>query len=229
MRTRRTHAFTLVELLVILLAVGVLIWLLRPALNNYREKHNRVECANNLRQLGIALLAYASDHNGHFPTAADNNVDYTNAYWYTALLARQYARHEVFQCPSDRMPRQVVGIPRSYAIRADDNLRSYEPHAVFWIQGSRTNCTLLKPAETILVGEKVDSMATLERHSWVESISSPIAGQETVRPQSMHVPGDRFQSNYLFMDGHVAWLEKFDPRNWPNCPTNFTPVNQPCP
>ncbi len=213
----------------ILLIAGILFWSLLPMLNSAREKKNRGLCANNLRQIGIAMLAYASDHDGYFPTSADNAGDRTNAYWFTALLKGRYCGESVFRCPSDVVSRNTPGRPRSYAIRADDNFRSYNPGAVFWIQGSRTNCPLLRASETILVGEKVDPMSTLEPFSWVEAIKSPAASQEAVRPRAVHVPGAPFVGNYLFMDGRVAWIETVDPRQWPNCPTNYSAAHQPCP
>src|SRR6266404_4497759 len=128
MQTAQHHsrfAFTLVELLVILAILGVVVWLLLPMLNNAREKDNRIGCASNLRQIGIALLAYASDHEGHLPTADDNNVNNAPAYWYTVLTKNNYTSRNVFQCPTDKVPRTVPFEPRSYAIRIDDNLRSY--------------------------------------------------------------------------------------------------------
>ncbi|MBX6314047.1 MAG: DUF1559 domain-containing protein [Isosphaeraceae bacterium] len=65
-RRRRRHAFTLVECLVAVAVVALLIALLVPAVQMAREAGRRAQCANNLRQFGLALANYASTV-GSFP------------------------------------------------------------------------------------------------------------------------------------------------------------------
>ena len=80
--TLAREGFTLVELLVVIAIIGTLVGLLLPAVQNARESARRTHCGSNLRQVGLALLAF-HDAKRSFPPAFTAASDPGNVNWRT--------------------------------------------------------------------------------------------------------------------------------------------------
>ena len=70
---RRTKAFTLVELMVVIGIIGLLLAILVPALNKARETANRAVCMSNLGSINKALLVYKSENDNQYPLAVQRD------------------------------------------------------------------------------------------------------------------------------------------------------------
>ena len=102
----KARGFTLIELLVVIAIIGVLIGLLLPAVQAAREAARRIQCTNNMKQMGLALQNY-HDVNSAFPPAAQGGLYsvYLNYTGYSFLLPyiEQGAAYNAFNFSLNQM------------------------------------------------------------------------------------------------------------------------------
>lgn len=110
-------AFTLVELLVVVVILGVLMALLLPTLGRAKEAGRSTACLGNLRQIGIALQLYVQDFQNRLPEMRDRLLD-TNPpspsnheATIDVVLSNYLGNVQVLKCPSDF--RRIFELTRS--------------------------------------------------------------------------------------------------------------------
>lgn len=82
-------AFTLVELLVVVAITGILISLLLPAIQSAREAARRMQCSNNMKQLGLAIDGYRNSKGRYPPAYVDKPVEHNLISFLLPFLEQQ--------------------------------------------------------------------------------------------------------------------------------------------
>jgi hypothetical protein len=114
LKRRRARAFTVVELLIIVVVIFILVVLFLPGGPLFRPSRvhayaPRIQCVNNLKEVGLAYRMWSDDHNDMYPMRVLTNqagvllfADATNGFRYFQVMSNELDTPKVLVCPADK-------------------------------------------------------------------------------------------------------------------------------
>ncbi len=228
-RSAGKSGFTLIELLVVIAIIAVLLALTLPAVQQARQAARRTECANNLKQIGIAIHQFCENNKGAFPISAHGTYDLESTWIYT-LAPYMENVDKIRICPEDPKGQE----------RLENKGTSYVLNEYLCVPGDNAALKLghlQATSHTIIVftGSDAKGTATTEDHThsrnWFKTPTS-----QTWNRILADIQPDRFgggaagvspaqrtsgYANYLFVDGHVQLIPAATVKQWADEQRNF--------
>ncbi len=221
----RRDGFTLLELLLALVIVGVLTGLLFPLLKGVRESGNAGRCASNLKTIGVTVQLYINDHQGRFPVSRlqytmDKDGKKKTVPFLHDLLNREYLHLEdlttIWWCPGDQLRPVAM---RRYSYGLNQRLGGDAANPQTWDGQSNPNYDpryaklsgVVPPLSQIIYA--IDYVDTRDTGKWSSVLSGgawPLkVGSKPEPPLNLNqidLGRHGKRANALFLDGSVRAL-----------------------
>lgn len=223
---KSSTGFTLIEMLVVMAILAVLVTILSPTFSGGLEAAESVTCKSNLKQQGVAMKLFATDHDGRLPYHRDMELSQSGYGMNWADHVADYVGYDVLECPSrtewedpfDPEAKIPINLIRSDGTPDPWEIAHRMPYGynAYWLglgshrpglesHPSGRNYTLLadcREASKVLM--LADSrLATF--HGWSSTLWFP--KRNTVHFEGIGSPhGNGQMGNVVFVDGHVESL-----------------------
>lgn len=234
-------AFTLVELLIVIVVIGLLVAIVLSAVSSGKSQAQRTACKSNLRQMGLGLHMYLLNNGRYPPEWGKNGQDFLAWSDRATETSQHNWTNSNFQCPAYVARNGLVKIvehPRdtevftSYAYNEwgmVDTSRS-ERLGLGLSRGSAVvDAQIAAPSEMITVADSRTFKNSPGPYGVVEALHGNIQMQPFFTYREETGPVHERGYNVLFADGHVALLDRKSYLNPPRAASHWNRDNRPHP